>query len=418
MRRNLLNLSSLWIFLFILFSISQNLLCQDFVIRSLRVYSADDQTSFPVIDSRDKAKQEITIEFDLLSNYMPYFNIVFKFCDSNGNPYDSPFFANPLYNTEHSIFFDKTPSNVSGAAYHYTGTFPNANVQFPFSGKWKFYIVDSQNSDKVYSSGQFYVVDPSVPINFSTASEGLQGDMSQAAILQRSIRLNADFTLPDTLYSNNIIKVEIIQNRKFDNPIVIDRIQTTHDRYYEWNASNRFTFIARSIHPGNKYRQVDLRDHNKYGTQTVEAKFGEFDESNLFTEHLRDNFGGSILTEYRNSYADYMNVVFRLRAPESVKDPIYLVGSFTNWQVLPDYEMYDDNGMMNLSVPLKRGVYDYAYVTGKLNGDVVEDVNWEILEGNFFETENEYNVFLYYLSPEKGGYDKIIGFTKIKTGAL
>jgi hypothetical protein len=382
------------------------------------VYSADDQTSFPVIDHSDRSKKEITIEFDLQANYMPYLNIIFKFCDSNWEPYDNAFLMNPLYNAEKNIFFDKTPTTVYGASYHYTGTFPNANVQFPFSGKWKFYIVDSQNSDLVFGSGKFYVVNPSVDLYFSIGKEGLQGDMSQAAILQRSIALSTDFTLPDTLFSTNILKVEIIQNRKLDYPIVIDRIQTTPERYYEWNASNRFTFIARSVRPGNRYRQTDLRDYGKYGTGTVEAKFGDIETSDLFTKRQYDNFGGTLLVDYRNTHADYMNVVFRLRAPENVKDPIFLVGSFSNWLVLPDYELYDDNGMMNLSVPLKRGVYDYSYVTGSYNGISIDNINWEILEGNFFETENEYNVFLYYQTQEKGGYEKIIGYTRIKAGAL
>ena len=68
---------------------------------------------------------------------------------------------------------------------------------------------------------------------------------------------------------------------------------------------------------------------------------------------------------------------------------------------------------MNFSVQLKRGVYDYQYVTGKIVNDRVENIDWEILEGNFWETENEYYIFLYYQTVEKGGYDKIIGYKKI-----
>jgi len=74
--------------------------------------------------------------------------------------------------------------------------------------------------------------------------------------------------------------------------------------------------------------------------------------------------------------------------------------------------------MMNLSLQLKRGIYDYQYVTGEVAGDHIENINWEILEGNFWETRNEYFIFLYYKTIEKGGYDKIIGYKKIMSNSL
>jgi hypothetical protein len=80
--------------------------------------------------------------------------------------------------------------------------------------------------------------------------------------------------------------------------------------------------------------------------------------------------------------------------------------------------MFDDKGLMNITIQLKRGVYDYQYVTGDVINNKVENIEWEILEGNFWETQNDYFIFLYYRTEEKGGYDKIIGYKKIKSGAL
>lgn len=419
MRRNILNLSKLFFpFLLILFLLSGEIIPSDFQIKSLRVFSNHDQTSFPVIDLSEKTKQLITIEFDVQSDNMPSLSIVFRFCDSDWNVYDNAFLLNPLYNTEYNLWFENMPTIVKGAHYHYSGTFPNNNVTFPYSGNWKFFIVDSNNRDLVYASGRFYVVQPFIKMNVELAKEGLHGDVSQYNVLQRSISIKTSFALPDTLFPSNVKKVVLVHNRQMYNPIVIDRINYTEDRFYEWNASNKFSFVARNLHPGNRYRQTDIRDSGKYGTPTVNAKFGEIETSNLFTQGRRDFFGGSMLMNFKNEHADYMNVVFKLRAPDDVKSSIFLVGAFNDWRVLPEYEMYDDKGMMNLSVQLKRGVYDYQYVTGDIVGDHIEDINWEILEGNFFETDAEYYIFLYYQTPEKGGYEKIIGFKKINTGAL
>ncbi|MCX6174221.1 MAG: DUF5103 domain-containing protein [Ignavibacteriales bacterium] len=420
MCRNILNyLKAKILFLIFIFLFSQQLSsAQNIEIKSLRVYSSEDQREFPIIDLSDPAHKGITIEFDVQSQFIPNINVEFRFCDSQWNPYDNAFLTNPMYNTEHNLLFDHLPSTVRGARFHYSGTFPNNNVIFPFSGKWRFYLVDTQNRDLIYGSGKFYVVKPEVKLNVQLSKEGSEGDLPDLAALSRTFAISAGFTLPDSLFPANVMHVEIIANRKFNYPIIIDRNSYTIDRFYEWNASNKFSFTARNIRPGNEYRQIDTRDIGKYNSPTVNAKFGDIETSNFFTKGRRDFNGGSLLLTYKNENADYMNVVFKLRPPENIKSPIYLVGAFNDWTVSPDYEMFDDNGLMNLPVRLKRGIYDYQYVTGDFINNKIENIEWEILEGNFWETQNDYSIFLFYKSEEKGGYDKIIGYKKIMSGAL
>ncbi|MGE5496637.1 MAG: hypothetical protein ACM3Q2_01085, partial [Syntrophothermus sp.] len=68
-----------------------------------------------------------------------------------------------------------------------------------------------------------------------------------------------------------------------------------------------------------------------------------------------------------------------------------------------------------LTIPLKRGIYDYQYVTAYGNGSEITNTDWYELEGNDWATTNVYNAFVYYSDPDKGGYDRIIGFIKIKS---
>ena len=114
-----------------------------------------------------------------------------------------------------------------------------------------------------------------------------------------------------------------------------------------------------------------------------------------------------------NEYADYLVTTFELSPHESIYDDIFIVGSFTNWEVLPWFKLEERDDIYDISIELKRGRYDYQYVTGVINDDIVENIDWRIFEGNFWDTENVYSIFLYYNSPEKGGYDKIIGFKQI-----
>lgn len=388
-------------------------------IKSLRVYNGSNETSFPIIDYSSNEEESITIDFDVQSSSYPNLIIQFKFCDSDWKPYENQFLQNPLYNTEYNLWLDKIPNGIKGARYHYTGSFPNSNVQFPFSGKWMFFISDSHNKNLVYAARKFFVVLPDVKLNIQVTRETLQGAYGDKSNLGRTLAIKTSFTLPDSLFPSNVKKVEIIKNRMIGSPIIVDRHFNNQERYYEWDASRKFSFVARQLRPGNEYRQIDTRSITHYPTtETVDARFGEYDQSDLFTKRNRDFNGSSLLLNYRNPNADYQQVVFKLKAPDNVTKPIFLVGSFNNWKLLPEFEMYDDNGMMNITVQLKRGVHAYQYVAVDISGNRIVSADWEILEGNFFDTENEYFIFLYYETPEKGGYDKIIGYEKIKIGAL
>jgi hypothetical protein len=416
MRRNILIIFKIGYFL-LFFLLASNLLAKDFQVKSLRVYSSQEQISFPIIDLSDKLKNSITIDFDVDGDNYPTFVIIFKFCDSEWNPYESAFLQDPMYNTERSLWFETLPTTIKGASYHFRGSFPNKNVHFPFSGKWRFYIVSSMDYSRIYGMGRFYVVRPEIKINTGWTKE--TADISSRINeLNRTLAVRTSFSLPDTLFQANVKKVEIINNRKLSDPVIIDRDKFTGDRFFQWNGAKEFTFVARNIKPGNKYRQTDTRNYNVYNTPNVSAKFGNIETSNLFTRLYRDFNGGFELLDFKDPYADYLNVQFKLRTPDDLFAPVFLVGSFTDWEVLPEFEMRNDKGMRYITVELKRGIYDYQYVTGNVIGDKVDNIDWQVLEGNFYETENEFYIFLYYTTIEKGGYDKIIGYKKITTGAL
>jgi hypothetical protein len=61
---------------------------------------------------------------------------------------------------------------------------------------------------------------------------------------------------------------------------------------------------------------------------------------------------------------------------------------------------------------LKQGVYDYQYVwvdaaTGKADS--------EALEGSYFETENDYQILVYY-RPPGSRWEELVGYKLINTG--
>ncbi|KKQ80893.1 MAG: hypothetical protein UT02_C0001G0001, partial [Parcubacteria group bacterium GW2011_GWC2_38_7] len=175
----------------------------------------------------------------------------------------------------------------------------------------------------------------------------------------------------------------------------------------------KFSFTARDIYPGNEYRQTDIRDINKFNSKDVSAQFAGFELSRFYKLGRRDLNGSYLLTNYKNDFATYLNVNFRIKPPEEFWGDIFLVGSFNNWQLSEQYKLEKNDGIFTKTIQLKRGIYDYQYVTGYINNGLIKEENWIYLEGNFWETSNEYYVFLYYRDPNYGGYDRIIGFKKI-----
>ena len=84
-------------------------------------------------------------------------------------------------------------------------------------------------------------------------------------------------------------------------------------------------------------------------------------------------------------------------------------GEWSNGETAPDclMEYNDSHGCYEASVLLKQGYYDYQYIT--------EDGGTHDTMHDFWQTENEYQAFIYY--KENGGrYDRIVAYTCVNTG--
>ncbi len=406
----------IFLLIFLLFS---SLLAQSdgFEILSLKTYSMLDETSFPIINKRNLEKSQITIEFDVSGNYIPNLIIIFKLCDKNWVPYENIFLENPGYNTEYNLWLETLPTTVKNARYHYRDRFPNKNVTFPFSGQWQYFIAEAADPENIFASGRFYVVKPEIKLRTKLKRSSLEIN-SMPMEYTRTYSLSTSFQLPDSLVPSRVDFVKIIENQKIEYPIDINREIYGEYRYYNWNGSDQFDFVARDLRPGNEYRQTDFRDKNRFIPPVTKAQIDRVETTRYFKEGKRDRNGGYLLTNYKDEYAQYMDVVFELRPPEELKSSIFIVGSFTNWEVLPEYELQPYDHLFRIAIKLKRGVYDFQYVTGELEGDKVKNVDWYFLEGNFWSTKNDYRVFLFYNTPDNGGYNKIIGYIEISSGRI
>lgn len=384
------------------------------MIKSLKTFNPANPELIPVLSTpRDK----VVIEFDVQSEYPPNINILFKFCDRNWKPTDNIFLLNQGKNTAYSLDYFTLPSTVEEAKYHYSNSFPDKNgyVSFPFSGKWKFFIVDSQDPSLVFAEGRFFVVKNEVQLQSKASRETLDDKTYYPPQLGHTFWVTTEARPKDDFFPFFIDELEIVQNHLLDNSFKVSRTSTDQNRVFEWDGGSQIKFIAKDVRPGNEYRQVNLTDINVFNSKNVKAQFDGMEYSRFLLGSRNDNNGSFTLKPAKDMYSTYMNVLFQVKPPQEVYGDIYLVGAFNDWKLTDKNKMNFNGDHFELTVELKRGVYDYQYVV--VNGDYKDITNqdWIILEGNDWQTTNDLNIFLWYRDQEYGGYDRIIGYSKIQT---
>ena len=63
-----------------------------------------------------------------------------------------------------------------------------------------------------------------------------------------------------------------------------------------------------------------------------------------------------------------------------------------------------------MDIPIKQGYYDYAYAIVGKDGKI----NLHDIDGDWYETENNYTILLYYRGIG-GRFDQLIGYQKVNS---
>ena len=384
---------------------------EDIQIKSLEVYTTDNRLALPVLLGDNK----LAIEFDVKSNFDPVLKVVFRFCDKGWTPTKNIFLLNQNKNFTSLFNYERLPVTVKEADYHFKDTFPDKNgyIDFPFSGKWRFYITDNMDTSIVYAEGRFFVVDNQIRLKASIKNDQLEGKTYFPTDLAKVFNITTEFNLPQQFFPNYVDRLEIIQNRNINEPVVIGRDGNTLGKQFNWDANRKFEFVARDILAGNEFRQVDIRDHNYFIAKDVNAQRDGIEQSRFYLTAPPDLNGNKIYSNYKDPFSTYLNVTFSIRPTETLYSDIFLVGAFNNWKVSDDYKLKNNAGVYSITIPLKRGIYDYQYVVADDVNGKIQNEDWVKLEGNTWANKKVYDIFLYYDEPNFGGYETIIAYLRL-----
>jgi hypothetical protein len=239
------------------------------------------------------------------------------------------------------------------------------------------------------------------------------------AALNQQINFTINYKNLDIINPLQNLNVSVRQNQRWDN-MALD-IKPSFVREIEKQSEYRFFDESKMFKGGNEFRFFDLRSLNYPGrnvasvSKTVkpyEVYLG-LDKSRAdeaYAQYLDYN-GNFIIAnlDYRDdAFTNYANVHFTL-ASKQLPGEVYVTGAFNYWNLNAENRMrYDSlHGEYQTVILMKQGWYDYQYYVKS------ETLPPYFLEGTHFETENAYEILVYY-RPFQPRADLLIGYIRLE----
>ena len=353
----------------------------------------------------------VVLEFDVLNgNEDDYFYEI--------EHYNFDWTKTPLVKSEYLSGFDnqrireyQNSFNTYQLYSHYKLTIPNDQTRGLLkSGNYLISIFDEDNTLVFSRKFMIYedLVNVGVNIKRSRDVKTINNKQSvDIVIATNSIHFNNPL---------ETIKTLIIQNNNLNTAISDLKPQYTlgNQLIYKYTkessfwAGNEYLFFenkdVRAANVGVQF--IDLQDiyHNYLFTNVARAK-----KPYTYNPDINGNFLVTALNVDDVSIeADYTMIHFSLLHPDLKNGSnIYVYGNFNNYALNESNKMAFNprSGNYEAAFKLKQGFYNYKYVVVDAKGNLNEGE----ISGNFYQTENDYKVLVYYR--DLGArYDRLIGF--------
>lgn len=358
----------------------------------------------------------VRISFDHFSH--DYHRFIYKIIHCNADwstsdlfevDYMDGFNNQPIEDYENSL-------NTTMLYTHYRLDLPNDDIQFKASGNYRVEIyLDEDEDNSLVAVACFRIVEPEMALS-ATISSNTDIDTN---LSHQQISFTVNYNPNEVLDPSTEIKPYIYQNSRTDNFVSLAKPTYISPGHAEYTHNKALIFPA-----GNEYRRFEVINMH-YATQGVDkiSFFAPYYHATLYPDTPRRNYSydedhdGRYLVRYNlaentDTEADYIFVHFRLNMPFRPKGNFYLTGEFTYNDFTPEYQtIYNETEQAyEATVLLKQGAYDFMYLwvpDGATAGQTGP------AEGNFYEAENEYQIYIYH-RPFGGRYDRLVATQQIK----
>ncbi len=383
-------------------------------IKTVRMYRDGFELSHPVLNLNEGV--QLIFMFDDLSDGPKDYYYTVIHCDADWNEsfvsqtdYINGFHENPV--NDYQLSFNTTFKYTN-----YQLRLPNENLKFNFSGNYILVVYENRDKEKVVITQRFYVVEPKVNVSGTVrraTNDPFSGSNHEVDFVVSHPNLNIENPVKD-------VKVVLMQNGRWDNairklkPLYIrnSRLEYDYNRENVFRAGNEFRYFDNRSNKYNGENILGTEYHNPYFHKTIKVdavrankNFFKYNDMNgRYTVESQDR-------EVQDPYTgcDYTFVHFTLPLPSILLGgTVNVFGGLTGWNANKSNEMTwnFNTSAYELTLLLKQGYYNYEYVYVPQGSTVADNVN---IEGSFWETENEYQVFVYY-SDFAARYDRLVGY--------
>ena len=353
---------------------------------------------------------------DLYGNEANYYYEI-THCDYNWIPSEIPK-QEYLKGLDNQRIIDYTNSfNTLQIYSHYQLNIPNQFTQLLLSGN---YMIKILNDDReVVFSRKFIVYEDLASVRLQIKRGRNLSTIESKQNLDFSI-LSKGVPFQDPIKN---IKVLLLQNRQFNTGIqnIAPQYTIGNELVYKYDRETQFW-------GGNEFRFFDNKEIRAATNNVARiSSNGTIYNGYLFTDQARANQPYSFTLDVNGNFvvrnltsnnpkieADYAWMYFSLSAPSFQLDKdIYINGMFNNYALTPEYKMeYNEKTKLyEKALLIKQGFTNYQYVIADKNGNIDQENN---IDGNFFQTENEYEVIVYYRENTQR-YDRVIGFVVLNS---
>ena len=414
-----------WVLLICLYFFTSPIIAQvdkilDVKIQTVMIYPKGKPLALPVIGLN--SQDELLIQFDDLSaNYRQYYYTI-ELMDMHMLPVALNTFDYMRGLAQNNIR-DYTISSIAQQSYfHYSFTFPNAASRPTKSGNYLIKVFRQGRSNELVFTKRFFVVEQEVPITASI-QEPFDEAISKS---HQKIQLQLDLKKIQLLQPE-LLHVAVLQNTRFNDMLMSNAPSFIRGNQMEYNADRDFVFPA-----GKESRWLDLQNLRfktdriaaiqqlGYGSRIIlkpdqsRATIPYFTFRDLNGQYIISN-SESIRSEDQNDYAQVLFTYLTKNGEPFEEKFLYLAGALTG-------NALDTNALMQWNsankqyekwLNLKQGYYSYNYILrANQTPNPLHDFMWT--EGDHWETENSYTIFVYYRAPGSR-YDQIIGYSSLNS---
>ena len=289
---------------------------------------------------------------------------------------------------EHSI-------NTTVPYTHYHFTIPNERCRLKLSGNYRLSIIDD-DTDEVVAMVEFMITEQATNLSMAISTNT---DID-TNLCHQQVEFGLKYGSLQVTDPQEQLQTVVMQNNREDNWRRNVRPSAVSHNGLEWKHRKELIFDA-----GNEYRKFEVLDpsHPTMGIDYISWD-GEYYQAFPFINEPRPNYlydedaNGSFYIRNSDNFenditSDYVWVNYRLKSPVMPTGRIVIDGRWTNENPETYVVEYDeDNHLYTASILQKQGYYSYQYLW------INEDGNSRPLpsEGNFFQTENHYQILVYY----------------------